>query len=171
MKKLIYMLLLLFVMPLIGLSQNDSINNSEQHHYKKQTSIDINLLGIGINETKPINEKYAFIYGIESLMIYVPIDYDKNFNYDSAIFNLINLSWGITVYSTKKWYYIGVLKFGMSIPFFLSSYGGVSFKTFYKITSNSSIGTNIEIGLIKYDNSPLIIVGTPFITYRIRIGR
>jgi len=57
MKKVIY--ILIFIMPLVGLAQNDSLALAKEqpttnaYPYNNQTSLDINLLGIGINKTKP----------------------------------------------------------------------------------------------------------------------
>jgi len=177
MKKLIYTLLLLFVMPLIGRSQNDSINNSEQHHYKKQTSIDINLLGIGINETKPINEKYAFIYGIQGGFIYnYFITQTNQRQYAAAYAEMLGVTFGINYYHIKRMQFIGRLRLALpyrivDIANFQSPFFGLSFATIIKISPMVSIGTNIDYGTINLSDRLINTLSTSFIFVRIIIKK
>ncbi len=170
MKKLLTILLSLsFLLPVVG--QEDSVNSEK----KKQLSLDIKPIGLGLNFDMPVNNKYLFTYGLQTGFILTYFlaqtkERENNFGY----VELLGINAGIVYYSTKYWHNTISLKFG--IPFiaegasFTSPYGGISFQMFYKISLSTSIGTNVDVGLIRLNRTPIFNIASSFITYRIRIN-
>jgi len=167
---MLLLLLFAFIFPVVG-QEIDSVKTT-----KNQTSLDINLLGLGFTVHKPINEKYDFTYGAQGgfiLNYFLVQTKERKSNY--GYIKLLGINFGVTLRYSKRWTNSVVLNLGL--PFvadgvnFTSPYGGISFQTFYKISSSSSIGTNIDMGLIMLGNSPIFNLANSFITYRIKIGK
>ena len=169
-KLLIIILLFVVVLPVVG--QEYSVNLK----HKKQLSLEIKPIGGGLNCDMPINNKYVFTFGLQmgfilSYFLAQTKERERNIGY----VELLGLNAGVVYYSTKHWHNTISLKFG--IPFiaeganFTSPYGGISFQIFYKISLSTSIGTNIDVGLIRLNRTPIFNIANSFITYRITIGK
>lgn len=167
---LIIILFFVTLLPMMG--QEDSVNIE----HKIQLSLEIKPVGGGLNFDMPINNKYVFTFGLQTGFILTYFlaqtkERENNFGY----VELLGINIGVIYYSTKHWHNTISLKFG--IPFiaeganFTSPYGGISFQTFFKVSPTSSIGTNIDAGLIMIENHPVFNLATSIITYRITMGK
>ena len=175
---MLILLLFAFIFPVVG-QEIDSVKTTTN-----QLNLDVHLLGLGLTIHQPINEKYAFTYGVQGGFIinYAPIYYvyygeiTKGLLLtNSGYVKKFGIHFGATSYS-KQWTNSVVLNFGF--PFVgaddlenaRSPYGGLSFQTFYKISPTSSLGTNIDFSLIIIERGHVLYLSTSFITYRIEIG-
>jgi hypothetical protein len=67
MKKIFYILILLFIQPLAGLGQNDTIINKE-NTFKNQIDLDVYFLGIETSYKRRVSDKLFIGIGLRGLM-------------------------------------------------------------------------------------------------------
>lgn len=171
----------LYILIFIGFTNNIFCQEdvaSEQEVIDNKMSLDINLLGIGINGTKVINNKRSLIYGVDAgynlnLFIVQLPDQRRTTN---GFVELLGLNVGYSYRSQNgKWDKNILARFALpirteSIPF-KSPYGGISFQLFYNISPKSSLGTNLDLGIVMYNNSEVYSLTNSLITYRILLNK
>ncbi len=181
MKKVIY--ILIFIMPLVGLAQNDSLAlakeqpTTDAYPYNNRLNLDVNLLGLGFTIHKTINDKFALTYGTRGgyILNYSPIFYERNYKSyktNGGYVETISFNLGLSYSISEKWDFTGLGKIAKILSYYKTSpYGGISFQLFYHISKKSLIGTNIDIGIVEDDGNRFTSITTSFISYRIKIGK
>lgn len=168
---MLILLLFAFIFPVVG-QEIDSAKTT-----KDQVNLDVNLLGLGFTIHKPINDKYALTYGINGgfILNYFLVE-TKYEPLNKGYIKLLGFNFGVTSHYSKHWTNSILLNLGIPLNLgeltnYSSPYGSVSFQTFFKISSTFSIGTNIDVGLIRNNNIFVFNLANSLITSRIKIGK